>query len=158
MSIERRPLFPFTVLILLLVRCVPFAHGEIPTAPTITVGVILPLTGSAANFGGIAQRGIELALEGLSPEDRARTHVIYEDDGLVNSRSVTAARKLLSVDKVDALITWSSGTALTVASILEASRVPQIAIASDPAVVRGKNSLSPTGLCQKMRRERCLNT
>lgn len=138
MSIERRPLFPFTVLILLLVRCVPFAHGEIPTAPTITVGVILPLTGSAANFGGIAQRGIELALEGLSPEDRARTHVIYEDDGLVNSRSVTAARKLLSVDKVDALITWSSGTALTVASILEASRVPQIAIASDPAVVRGK--------------------
>jgi ABC-type branched-subunit amino acid transport system substrate-binding protein len=81
---------------------------------------------------------VELALDDLSPEDRERTRVVYEDDGLVNARSATAARKLLSIDKVDALITWSSGTALTVASIVEGARVPQIAIASDPAVVRNR--------------------
>jgi branched-chain amino acid transport system substrate-binding protein len=138
MNIHRRSLCIFLVLLLILVRWVVPAYGEVPAAPSITIGAILPLTGSASNFGAIAQRGIELALEDLSPEDRARTRVIYEDDGLVNARSATAARKLLSIDKVDALITWSSGTALTVASILEASRVPQIAIASDPAVVRGK--------------------
>ncbi len=114
------------------------AQAEIPPAPNITIGVILPLSGSAANFGSIAQRGIELALNDLSSEDRARTRVIYEDDGMVNTRSATAARKLLSIDKVDALITWSSGTALTVASIVEGARVPQIGIASDPAVVRNK--------------------
>jgi ABC-type branched-subunit amino acid transport system substrate-binding protein len=151
MNIHRRSLCIFLVLLLILVRCVVPAHGEVPSAPSITIGAILPLTGSASNFGAIAQRGIELALEDLPPADRARTRVIYEDDGLVNARSATAARKLLSINKVDALITWSSGTALTVASILEASRVPQIAIASDPAVVREKSSPSPTGHYRRMR-------
>jgi branched-chain amino acid transport system substrate-binding protein len=113
-------------------------QAETTPSPNITIGVILPLSGSAANFGSIAQRGIELALNDLSPQDRSRTRVIYEDDGMVNSRSATAARKLLSIDKVDAVITWSSGTALTVASIAEGARVPQIGIASDPAVVRNK--------------------
>jgi len=113
-------------------------QAETPPSPAITIGVILPLSGSAANFGAIAQRGVELALQDLAPEDRARTRVIYEDDGMVNTRSATAARKLLSIDKVDALVTWSSGTALTVAGIVEGARVPQIGIASDPAVVRNK--------------------
>lgn len=127
--------FLFTVVFVLDIS---FARAQSPSAPSITIGVILPLSGPAANFGAIAQRGIELALEDLSPEDRARTRVLYEDDGLVNARSATAARKLISIDKVDALVTWSSGTALTVASIVEGGRVPQIAIASDPAVVRNK--------------------
>lgn len=112
--------------------------AETSPSPSITIGVILPLSGPAANFGAIAQRGVELAVQDLSPADRARTRVIYEDDGMVNTRSATAARKLLSIDKVDALVTWSSGTALTVAGIVEGARVPQIGIASDPAVVRNK--------------------
>ncbi len=113
-------------------------QAETPPSPGIKIGVIVPLSGAAANFGAIAQRGVDLAVQDLSPEDRARTRVIYEDDGMVNTRSATAARKLLSIDKVDALVTWSSGTALTVAGIVEGARVPQIGIASDPAVVRNK--------------------
>jgi len=107
-------------------------------APPIKIGAVLPLSGGASNFGTIARQGIELALEDLSPGDRARVSVVYEDDGLSNSRSATAARKLLTIDKVDVLLTWSSGTGLTVASITEYKRVPHISIASDPAVAKGR--------------------
>lgn len=115
-----------------------FAIDQTPSAPTVTIGAILPLSGGASNFGSIARRGIELALADLPPEERSRVAVIYEDDGLSNARSATAARKLLTIDKVDALLTWSSGTGLTVASLAEAKRIPHMSIASDPAVAKGR--------------------
>lgn len=114
------------------------AAEQATSAPDIKIGAILPLSGVASNFGAIARRGIELALEDLSPSDRKRVRVIFEDDALSNSRSATAARKLLSIDKVDALLTWSSGTGITVASIVEAKKIPHISIATDPAVAKGR--------------------
>jgi branched-chain amino acid transport system substrate-binding protein len=110
---------------------------EPPKRPPLTIGAILPLSGSASNFGTIAQRGIQLALEDLTPEDKARVNVIFEDDGLLNVRSATAARKLLSIDKVHALLTWSSGTGMITAGIAEARKIPHLSIASDPAVAIG---------------------
>lgn len=107
-------------------------------APPITIGVILPLSGAAANLGETSRKGIELGLEKLSPEDRSRVKLVIEDDGLVNARSVSAIRKLIDVDKVDMVITWSSGTALSVVGITEARKIPHLAIASDPAVALGR--------------------
>jgi ABC-type branched-subunit amino acid transport system substrate-binding protein len=54
-------------------------------------------------------------------------------------RAATAARKLLTIDKVDALLTWSSGTGITAASIAESKKIPHLSIASDPAVALEKN-------------------
>ncbi len=132
-------------LVVLLVACffesptLPLAAADQPTSsPPITIGAILPLSGSASNFGTIARRGIELALEDLPPEDRSRVTLIIEDDGLSNVRAVTATRKLLTIDKVDALLTWSSGTGLTAGSIAETKKIPHLSIASDPAVAIGK--------------------
>lgn len=118
--------------------CQVSALAQSSQAPSVTIGAILPLTGSSAAFGLASKRGIELALEDLSATDRARVKVIVEDDGLNNSRSITAAQKLLTVDKVDALLTWSSGTALAVGGLSEARAIPQLAVASDPAVSRNR--------------------
>lgn len=106
--------------------------------PGYTIGAVLPLSGSSSEFGQTARAAIELALDQLPPEDRGRIKVIFEDDGLISSRSVSAGRKLLDIDRVDALITWSSGTALSLAGISEGRKIPHIAIASDPAVSRGR--------------------
>jgi branched-chain amino acid transport system substrate-binding protein len=132
-------------LVVLLVACffesptLPLAAADqSASSPPITIGAILPLSGSASNFGTIARRGIELALEDLPLEGRSRVKVIIEDDGLSNMRAATAVRKLLTIDKVDALLTWSSGTGLTAGSIAETKKVPHISIASDPAVAIGK--------------------
>lgn len=112
------------------------ALAQASESPTVSIGAILPLSGSAASFGLASKRGIELALEDLPEKDRARVKVIIEDDGLNNSRSVTAAHKLITIDKVDALLTWSSGTALAVAGLNETRKIPQVAVASDPAISR----------------------
>jgi branched-chain amino acid transport system substrate-binding protein len=144
---SRRPLFSIIVLLALGLLAIaiqrPAIADQSPARPPLTIGAILPLSGGASNFGAIARRGIELALEDLSPEDRARVKVIFEDDGLSNMRSATAARKLLTIDKVHALLTWSSGTGLTVASVAEAKKIPHLSIASDPAVaIRHKYSFT----------------
>lgn len=107
-------------------------------SPNYTVGVVLPLSGSSAEFGQTARAAIELALEQLPLEDRGRVKVIFEDDGLVSSRSVSAGRKLIDIDRVNALITWSSSTALSLVGITESRKIPHLAIASDPAVSRGR--------------------
>lgn len=116
----------------------PHARAQDSSAPPLVIGAILPLTGSSAAFGVASKRGIELALDDLSPSDKARVKVIIEDDGLNNTRSVTAAQKLINVDKVDALLTWSSGTALAVGGLSEGRAIPQLAVASDPAVSRNR--------------------
>ena len=107
-----------------------------PSRPTVVIGAILPLTGSSASFGLASKRGIMLALDDLPPEERARITVIVEDDGLIPARSITAAQKLIHVDHVDALLTWSSSTALAVKSLSESKGIPQMAVASDPAVAQ----------------------
>jgi ABC-type branched-subunit amino acid transport system substrate-binding protein len=135
----KRVVYRIAVAALILIWGVAAADDTVGAkSPTLKVGVILPLSGPAANFGAIARNGIELALRDLTPDDRSRVQVVYEDDGLVNTRTATAARKLLDIDKVNALITWSSSSGLTIAGMCESKRVPQIAIASDPSVVKGK--------------------
>jgi branched-chain amino acid transport system substrate-binding protein len=119
-----------------LVTC--SAEPSISHASPFKIGVILGLSGPTANFGVIARNGVELALKDLTAEDRARIQVLYEDDGMTNIRAATAAQKLISSDEVDALMSWSSGSGLTVAGIAEAKQIPHISIASDPAVVKGR--------------------
>lgn len=102
------------------------------------IGVVLDLSGPARAFGEIARASIDLAVEHLSAADRERIKVVFEDDGLSPTRSVTAARKLIEVDKVDALISWSSSTGLSLASLTEAKKIPHLCIGSDPAVSKGR--------------------
>ena len=106
--------------------------------PSLSIGVILPLTGPSAFIGVTAKAAVELAIAQLSSEDKKRVKVIYEDDGLVANRAVAAGHKLLAIDKVDALLTWSSSTGLSLASLTERKQIPHISIASDPAVAVGR--------------------
>lgn len=113
------------------------AISQTPLAPpTVVIGAILPLTGSSSTFGVACNRGITEGIRSLSTKDRSRIKVVIEDDGLINARSITAAQKLINVDRVDGLLTWSSGTALAVGGLSEARRIPQLAVASDPAVAQ----------------------
>jgi ABC-type branched-subunit amino acid transport system substrate-binding protein len=115
---------------------VPQGHSE--TSP-LKIGAILPLTGSSAMFGLTCKAAIEQALSELPVDERSRVSVVYEDDGLVASRSVAAGQKLLNVDKIDALISWSSSTALSMVALTERKKIPHLSIASDPAVAVGRS-------------------
>ena len=102
------------------------------------IGAILPLTGVAAPFGVNAKCGLEMAMDELSEADRRRIQVFIEDDGLDATRSVSAARRLLDVQKVDALIAWSSSTGMSIVNITEQKGIPLIAVASDPQIARNR--------------------
>jgi branched-chain amino acid transport system substrate-binding protein len=128
------------LLIALLVWMIPCAFAN---PGTIThqyqIGAILPLSGGAASYGEAAQNGMLMAFDSLSAAERARVKILFEDDGLSATRSVSAFRKLVNVDKADAVVCWSSGTCSAIAPIAETAKIPLIAIASDSKISAGRN-------------------
>ena len=77
----------------------PAAAGA-PANPTIKIGVILPLTGDLSVTGEKMYNGVQLAAASAP----ANVSFVYEDDHSDVTTGVTAANKLLSVDKVDMLL------------------------------------------------------
>lgn len=65
------------------------------------IGVILPLTGSVAVSGEKLLQGIELAKKEL---DSSKFEFIIEDDHTKTTDAISAAKKLLDIDKVDVLV------------------------------------------------------
>jgi len=110
--------------------------GEASCAPALKIGVILPLSGDLKIMGTTMTNGTTLARKRL-PE-RCRPRLIFEDDAMQQVRSVAAVRKLISQDAVNAIIVFSSGSANAIAPIVENEKVPMLAIASDPQVIRGR--------------------
>lgn len=103
----------------------------------IKIGAILPLTGDIADIGQDQKNAVNLAIEEFKDLDIRLT---FEDDQLLADKAVTAAQKLINVDKVDALVgpSWSAA-ALAVAPIAEQNKVTLISpSASTP-------SLTPAG-------------
>ena len=85
----------------------------------IKIGVITPLTGDGATYGEATKRGIELALG-----DRKDIQLIYEDSKLNQKDSVTAIKKLIFKDKVDAIFgPFASSNVLAVAPIAEKNKI-----------------------------------
>lgn len=114
------------------------AQGFTKTRP-LKAGVILPLTGDAANFGLSVKNGIELALQSLPPGERERIWFIYEDDGFAPKHSVNAFRKLHQADDLDVLVNAGSQTGKALAPLAEKEKIPFLSIASDPEIVLGRS-------------------
>lgn len=94
--------------------------------PQLKVGAILPLTGDVATIGTAMKQGMDLCV------GRAR-HVaidlIVEDDKTMDRVvAVTAAKKLISSDKVSVLLNASISTIAAIAPITEKAGVPSVVI------------------------------
>ncbi len=99
----------------------------------IKIGVILPLSGPAAEIGNSILNGINLAFEELE-SDITKFEIIIEDSRLDPKTGINAANKLISVDNVKLIIgVASSPVALAVAPICQRNNVIMIsATASTP--------------------------
>lgn len=105
--------------------------------PEVKIGLIIPLTGALAKTGAAFRDAAQLALEDADKK-RFNYKLIIEDDNLQPSKVVSAAHKLLKIDKVDAIIsTWSYGGSV-VAPLAEKARTPHFGIAWDPTVATGR--------------------
>ena len=100
----------------------------------IRVGEYASLTGKEASFGQSSHRGITMAVEEINAAGGVlgrRIELITEDNQTVPGQSATAAKKLISREKVVALLgEVSSGRSLEAAPVAQGARVPMIAPAS----------------------------
>lgn len=118
--------------LIILVALPCFAKAE----PVHTrIGVVCPLTGSAATSGVTLKNSIAMAREKFDPD--GSVEFIFEDDQLSPKNTVAAVNKLVTLDKVDGLLVFGSPTSLAVNSIAEAHHTPMIALSIVDRVVAG---------------------
>jgi branched-chain amino acid transport system substrate-binding protein len=90
----------------------------------ISIGAILPLTGSAASLGKYCQQGIDLAVEEINGAQSIQiARIVYEDSKADPKTAVAAANKLISVDKTPAIICLTTGDTSAIAPICEKSKI-----------------------------------
>lgn len=94
---------------------------------SIKIGVILPLTGAASEIGNNILDGIIISSEYYDSISSKKFSLIIEDSKLDAKQAISAANKLITVDKVKAIIGLASSTeALAVAPICEKNKIPMI--------------------------------
>ena len=103
---------------------------------TVRIGVILPLTGNFAVIGEGEKKGIDLAVEHLKGKfPNKKIEIIYEDFGSETKNAVTAANKLISVEKVDAIITSTTAASEAVSPVVEKAQKINFVISPDIEIV-----------------------
>ncbi len=94
----------------------------------IKIGVMVPLTGDAASYGESVKKGVELAKKQFKAEN---VELVYEDSKCDGTQSVSSINKLISIDKVVAIIgELCSDATLPAAPIAEQNKVVMISPAS----------------------------
>lgn len=98
------------------------------------IGVLTDLSGSAAYFGQQSRIGAEIAKEELL-KNGARVEVILEDSGMNTQKALSAANKLLLLDKVDAIYVNFTPIARAVAPLLAREKKLMIYSAGAASIV-----------------------
>jgi len=104
-------------------------HEEPANAKTlIKFGAVLPLTGEVANWGKDSSNGIDLAIaEANQRSTKYEFRVVYEDSKGKAAEAVAGTRKLLSIDRVVAIIGDNvSGPTVAMVPLADEARVPII--------------------------------
>lgn len=70
----------------------------------IKIGFIGPFSGSSAVFGSMMQNGLDLAMKSIPQSEKDKIEIIKEDDACQGPAGLTAATKLINVDKVKYVI------------------------------------------------------
>lgn len=105
----------------------------------ITIGYLGPLTGDAASYGVDTLNGVKLAVEEINAAGGMKGRMIKlvaEDSRCTGADAASATQKLVSVDKVVAIVGGQcSGETLAAAPIAEAAGVVMVSpISSSPDV------------------------
>jgi branched-chain amino acid transport system substrate-binding protein len=108
--------------------------GEAPASDSIKIGEFASLTGKEAAFGQSSHKGTQLAIDELIAAGGLlgkKIEYVYEDNRSTPGESATIAKKLITRDKVVAILgEVASGRSLEAAPIAQASKVPMISPSS----------------------------
>lgn len=115
----------------LLISFVFLLNGITLGADPVKIGVIYPLTGPIAAAGSYQKAGVEMARDKINAEGGilGKPFTLFIEDGANDpAQSVSAAEKLVTREKVDAMIAaWGSSPTLAVsASVTKKYGVPHV--------------------------------
>jgi branched-chain amino acid transport system substrate-binding protein len=109
----------------------------------IPVGTLCPLTGAGGSYGGEMQRSIVAVGERINAGGgiHGRPIQLYHEDSQTSAEAaVRAARKLIDVNRVTAILsTWASAVTLAVKPLCVEARVFEISVSGADAVTEGSH-------------------
>jgi len=106
---------------------------------SIKIGYISPMSGPAAAYGDYTRKAFQLALDEWNASHTDKMQAIYEDGKCAPADAVTAANKLINVDKVNFLMTFCTGETNAVAPIAEQNKIILLTSGTTaPNIVKGK--------------------
>ena len=101
----------------------------------ISIGVVLPLSGGAAQYGKWIQNALNMAIEEINEDDKKKIKLIFEDDKANPKDAVNAITKLIYNDKVKIIFgSWASSCVMAMAPIAEKNKVLLFAEALSPNI------------------------
>lgn len=107
----------------------------------IPVGTLCPLTGAGGSYGPDMQRAVVAVADRINRSGGIRgrpVQLFHEDDQTNAEAGVRAARKLIDVNKVVAIVaTWASAVTLAVKPLCVEARVFLIGVSGADAVTQG---------------------
>jgi branched-chain amino acid transport system substrate-binding protein len=122
-----------TALPLLLLTAV-FATSA-SAAEDVKIGAVLPMTGGAASYGEWMRNGMNIALDEINKKWTDRKLVLIYEDSKTNPKdAVSAMNKLLSSDKVAAVMTTLTGITNALAPIADQNKIVLTTSATLPGI------------------------
>jgi branched-chain amino acid transport system substrate-binding protein len=125
---------------IILVALLALFFGKKHTKQTdntkIIVGVIAPMSGPKAKLGEGLKQAIELA-QSENKETKKTVSFIFEDSSGDAAKSALGVSKLISIDKVNMLISITSQDGNIASAAATKAKIPHIGIATDPHVEKG---------------------
>lgn len=98
-------------------------RGDMQKSGKIRIGALLTMTGNLSAFGESQKHGIDLAVDFLRGKG-VDVSVVVEDSAGLPRNGVSAARKLIETDKVDAIVASVTGVIGAVVPLVKNAGVP----------------------------------
>lgn len=130
-------------LIFLIIALVVLAFFYIDKKPQINeikIGFILPLTGDGAVYGEPLKRVSEIAINKINKKSGVKIIGIFEDGKCSGEAAARSAKKLIDIDKVQAIIGGvCSSESLAIIPIAENAKVAVLSPSSNSMDLSGKS-------------------
>lgn len=89
----------------------------------IKIGFIGPMSGQAAAYGDYVKRAFQLGVDEWNTDNNLKIEAIYEDGKCAPADAVSAANKLINVDRVNFIMTFCTGETNAVVPVTEGNKV-----------------------------------
>ena len=104
----------------------------------IKIGIIYPLTGPASFFGTGAKNAVALFQDHMNSMNlKYNYEFIFEDSQAQASIGVSAAMKLINLNRVDVIVDSFSGVAIAIGNLTEKAKIPHFSLAQSKKISQG---------------------